>query len=212
MGPLARRQGNWRRVTVIHSMSLPVRDDTPHTYGEYLTWSDEERYELIEGVVYAMTPSPSRTHQRIAGELFRQIADALEEGACEVNIAPLDVRLPQEAESDDAIVTVVQPDVFVVCDPTKLDERGCRGAPDWVMEVISPQSAAHDQIKKLAAYERHGVKEYWLVHPIDRIVFVYCLDGDRYGRPSLHELEGTLSSVAVPGVTIDWDRIVRRFP
>lgn len=193
-------------------MSSPARGNIQHTYGEYLTWSDEQRYELIEGVAYAMTPSPSRTHQRIVGELFRQIADALEEGPCEVNIAPLDVRFPADGESDDAIVTVVQPDLFVVCDPGKLDERGCRGAPDWVIEVISPQSAAHDQITKLATYERHGIKEYWLVHPIDRIVFVYCLEGDRYGRPSLHELKGPLPSAAVPGAMIDWDRAVRHLP
>ncbi len=193
-------------------MSLSVHDKTHHTYGEYLTWSDEQRYELIEGVAYAMTPSPSRTHQRIVGELFRQIADALEEGTCEVNIAPLDVRLPEEGESDDAIVTVVQPDVFVVCDPGKLDERGCRGAPDCVIEVISPQSAAHDQIRKLAIYERHGVKEYWLVHPIDRIVFVYCLESGRYARPSLHEMKGALSPATVPGVTIDWDRALHHLP
>lgn len=192
---------------------MPVRDKTAHyTYGEYLTWSDEQRYELIESVAYAMTPSSGRTHQRIVGELFRQIAEALEEGSCEVNIAPLDVRLAAEGESDIETVTVVQPDVFVVCDPDKLDERGCRGAPDWVIEVISPQSAVHDQIRKLATYERHGVKEYWLVHPIDRIVFVYRLEDDRYGRPSVHELKGTLTSAAVPAATIDWDRAVRHLP
>jgi Uma2 family endonuclease len=194
-------------------MNLPVGDKTPqHTYGEYLTWTDEQRYELIDGVAYAMTPSPSRTHQRIVGELFRQIANALEQGPCEVNIAPLDVRFPAEGDSDADTATVLQPDIFVVCDPEKLDEHGCRGAPDWVIEVISPQSASHDQITKLATYERHGVREYWLVHPIDRIVFVYRLEGACYGRPSVHELKGTLSSASVPGTTIDWDRAVRHLP
>lgn len=193
-------------------MSLPVRDQARHTYSEYLTWSDGERYELIDGIAYAMTPSPSRAHQRIVGNLFRQIADALEASTCEVNIAPLDVRLPQEGECDPDIATVVQPDVFVVCDLAKLDGRGCLGAPDWVIEVISAQSAAYDQIKKLAIYERHGVKEYWIVHPIDRIIFVYRLDGERYARPSIHELKGTLASATVPAVTIDWDRILRRLP
>ena len=100
-----------------------------------------------------------------------------------MNVAPFDVRLPDGDEADEAVAKVVQPDITVVCDPFKLDERGCRGAPDWIIEVLSPTSAGHDQVRKLALYERHGVREYWLAHPDDRIVTVYRLERGAYGRP-----------------------------
>ena len=163
-------------------MNLPIRDTRSHNYGEYLTWPEDRRYELIDGVAYAMSPAPNRSHQQFVLHIARQISDALDGTPCEVNIAPFDVRLPDTGEADEDIQTVVQPDILVVCDQMKLDERGCRGAPDWVIEILSPSSAAHDQINKLAIYERHGVKEYWIVHPTDRIVGVYRLEGVHYGK------------------------------
>ena len=101
-------------------MGLPLRDTQRHTYREYRTWPEDVRYELIDGVAYAMAP-PVCIHQRLLGELYRQIADALEDSPCEVNMAPFDVRLPDVDESDDDILTAVQPDIVVVCDPDKLD-------------------------------------------------------------------------------------------
>lgn len=193
-------------------MSLPLRDSDRHTYGEYLTWPEDQRYELIDGIAYAMSPAPTRSHQRMVVELLRQIADALEGSRCEVNVAPFDVRLPIKDEADDAITTVLQPDLAVVCDSEQLDEQGCRGAPDWVIEVLSPTTAGHDQIKKLAVYERHGVKECWLVHPVDHIVTIYRLEGSDYGRPDVKELQGTLGSQACTAVTIDWTRVLQNLP
>lgn len=193
-------------------MGLPLRDARRHTYGEYLTWPEDVRYELIDGEAYLMAPAPSADHQRLAGGIYRQIADALEGRSCEAFIAPFDVRLPRAGEADDAVDTVVQPDISVVCDPTKIDARGCRGAPDWVIEVLSPTTAAHDLTVKLASYERAGVRECWYVHPADRIVMVYTLDTGRFGRPGIFELVGTLESVALPGVVIDWARVVRPRP
>jgi Uma2 family endonuclease len=183
-----------------------------HTYGDYLTWPGDVRYELIDGEAFCMAPAPTRSHQRLAGEIFRQLADALEGGPCEVNMAPFDVRLPDGDEADEAIATVVQPDLLVVCDPAKLDERGCRGAPDWIVEVLSPGSAGHDQIRKLALYERHGVREYWLAHPVDRVVTVYRLEDGAFACPSVHEMQGSLRCKACPEVEIDWDRVVRGLP
>lgn len=190
-------------------MSLSLRDNLHHTYGEYRQWPEDQRYELIHGIAYAMSPAPSRLHQQFVIHVARQIADALEGGPCELNIAPFDVRLPLENEADEAIDTVVQPDILVVCDPAKLDDRGCRGAPDWVIEIISPGSAAHDQIKKRALYERFGVPEYWIVHPIDRIVTVYFLEKGAYGKPSLHELKDSLSATVLPEATVDWERVLQ---
>ncbi|MGF1643726.1 MAG: Uma2 family endonuclease [Thiotrichales bacterium] len=140
-------------------MGLPPAKHSAHTYGEYLTLPADVRQELIDSEAYAMAPAPTRLHQRMLGELFRQIADALEDSECEVNIAPFDVRLPEADEADAQFVTVVQPDIAVVCDRSKLDDRGCRGAPDWIVEVLSPATAAHDQVRRLALYERHGVGE-----------------------------------------------------
>jgi Uma2 family endonuclease len=107
-----------------------------------------------------------------------------------------------------AVDTVVQPDLSVVCDPTKLDERGCRGAPDWVVEVLSPATASHDLILKRRIYERAGVREYWLVHPTDQVVTVYGQGEHGFGAPEIYELQGCLASKALPRVEIDWQRVL----
>lgn len=190
-------------------MGLPLRDAQRHSYGEYLGWPEDVRYELIDGEAYLMAPAPTVGHQRLVLELARQIADALEGGGREVFVAPFEVRLPRGGEADEQIDTVLQPDLTVVCDPKKIDERGCRGAPDWVIEVLSPATAAHDQTVKLAAFERAGVKECWFVHPTDRIVAVYFLADGVYGRPAISELQGSLAARSVPSVTIDWARALR---
>ena len=189
-------------------MSLPRRDDARHTYGEYLNWRDDIRYELIDGVAYAMAPAPTRVHQEVLLELARQVANALLSKQCQVYVAPFDVRLPKEDEDDEVVDTVVQPDLSVICDPGKLDERGCRGAPDWIVEVLSSATAGHDHIVKRAVYERSGVREYWLVHPVDRIVTVYRLEGGRYGVPEVRELQGRQPVGVLPDIEIDWASFV----
>ncbi len=129
-----------------------------------------------------------------------------------MNVAPFDVRLPDADEANDEIITAVQPDIVVVCDPAKLDTYGCRGAPNLVIEVLSPSTAAHAQTVKLAAYERHRVTEYWLVHPTDRVVTVYSWANGGYGRPVISEFEGLLITNAVPTISIDWARVVAGLP
>ncbi len=189
-------------------MALPRRDALHHTYADYLTWSDGERDELIDGAAYVREPpAPSRFHQELVGELYFQIKLALEGKSCRVYVAPFDVRLPKCGEADDRIDTVVQPDVLAVRDLDKLDDHGMRGAPDWIAEILSPTSASHDQIVKLPIYERAGVPEVWLVHPADRTVTIYRLEGGRYGRPVIVELQGRTAISAIPGVSIDWDRL-----
>lgn len=188
-------------------MGLPKRDTARYTYADYLTWPDEARYELIDGVAYLMAPAPTRVHQELVGEIYFQTRNALEGKPCRAYVAPFDVRLPKAGEADALVDTVVQPDVLVVCDETKLDERGMRGAPDWVVEVLSPSSSGHDQTVKLAAYERAGVPEVWFVHPIDRLIIVYRLQGGTYLRPAIGDLAGQLAVGALDGVRIDWDRL-----
>lgn len=190
-------------------MGLPRRDAAYHTYADYLGWPEDVRYELIDGVAYLMGPAPLRVHQELVGEIFRQAANALEGKPCRAFVAPFDVRLPKGDEADELVDTVVQPDVLVVCDQAKLDTRGMRGAPDWVVEVLSPASSSHDQTVKLAAYERAGVPEVWLVHPTDRVVTVYRLAGGVYGRPVIRELKDKLAVAVLPGISIDWERLPR---
>jgi Uma2 family endonuclease len=190
------------------------RDTHYHTYGDYFTWSRNHGDELINGTAYVREPpSPSYWHQGIVGELYRQAANALEDKPCHVYVAPLDVRLPKSTEEDDQVDTVVQPDVLIVSDLKKLDARGVRGAPDWVAEVLSPSTASHDQTVKLSAYERAGVREVWLIDPIDpidRTLTIYQLEAGYYGRATLLELKGRTQLTAVPGVTIDWARVLAK--
>lgn len=193
-------------------MGLPQRDSKRFTYADYLAWPEPPRRELIDGAAYAMAPAPDLAHQDTVGELFAQVKRALEGTPCRVFVAPVDVRLPKRDEADERIDTVVQPDVFVVCDPAKLDRRGVRGAPDWVVEVLSPGTAAHDMIRKRRAYEQAGVREYWLVHLADRVLTAYHLQGDAYGRPDTQELEGETAVAVLPGVIIEWAPVVRWLP
>lgn len=191
-------------------MGLALRNaNTRYTYADYLTWPEDVRYELIDGLAYAMAPAPLRIHQELLLEVARQTGNALDGKPCRPFIAPFDVRLPRGDEADGEVDTVVQPDLVVVCDRSKLDERGCRGAPDWVVEVLSPSTASHDLILKRRLYERVGVREYWLVHPVDHVVTVYRLHDGSFGAPDIYELKETLAVAILPEVVIDWERALR---
>jgi Uma2 family endonuclease len=190
-------------------MSVLKRDHRRHSYADYLTWSRSHGDELIEGTAYVREPpSPSVSHQVIVGELYLQIRNALQGSSHRVFVAPLDVRLPWSTEADDQIDTVVQPDLLIVSDIQKIDERGVRGAPDWLAEVLSPSTARYDQTIKLAAYERAGVGEVWLIHPVDRTLTIYRLEKGRYGRAAVIELKGHTVLTVVGSITIDWDEIL----
>jgi len=179
------------------------------TYGDYRQWTEDERWELIEGEAYAMSPAPTRTHQTVLLEVVRQIANFLEGKPCQTFVAPFDVRLPEHNEADDEIINIVQPDIVVVCDASKLDEKGCRGAPDWVIEVLSPSTASKDHVRKKSLYERHGVREYWLVHPTDHILTRYLLEGKAFGPAMIEETEGGTRVNVLPGLTIEWGFMAR---
>ena len=193
-------------------MGLALRKEKHYTYADYLTWPDDARYELIDGEAFLMAPAPLIEHQEVAGDVYHQLRNQLDGKPCRPYIAPVDVRLPRADEADAAIDTVVQPDVLVVCDPAKIDRRGVRGAPDWLLEVLSPSTAAHDQIAKRRTYERAGVREYWLVHPGDRTLTVYVLDNGQYGRPEIYELKDATPIGVLPGVSIAWDALSERLP
>jgi Uma2 family endonuclease len=174
------------------------------TYGDYLTWDDDERWELIDGVPYNMSPAPRARHQRTLGELHRQFANWLLGKPCQVFLAPFDVRLPDAGESDDLVETVVQPDLSVICDKKKLDDAGCRGAPDLIVEILSPSTASKDLKVKFERYERAGVQEYWVIEPEGKTVQIFTLGEDGwYGRPRVHAA-GDLAQVGIfPDLEID---------
>jgi len=181
------------------------------TYGDYLAWLDSERWELIEGQPYDMSPAPLRRHQQISIELAAQILIYLRDKSCEVYSAPFDVRLPEKDEADEDIISVVQPDIAVICDESKLDRLGCRGAPDFIVEILSASTAAKDQIQKLALYEKHGVREYWIIHPTDNILSVHLLGKDgKYGAASIYEGKGRLKLNVLPDLEIDLDLVFRK--
>lgn len=191
---------------------MQQRDRQYHTYADYLTWSATSGNELIDGIAYVREPpAPSRLHQEMIVELGRQIANALVgDTGRRAYFAPFDVRLPKGSDADEQIDTVVQPDILIVCNLRKLDDRGMHGAPDWILEVLSPSTASYDRTTKLSAYERAGVPEIWLLNPADRTVTIHRLAGARYAQPVTLALRGQTAIAAVPGVSIDWDRLIAR--
>lgn len=179
----------------------------PHTYGDIRALDDDTRWELIDGQAYAMT-APSWQHQSVVMGLAAQLRRHFSP-RCRVLPAPLDIRLPRGDESDDQIQTVVQPDISVICDRSKLDKRGCRGMPELVIEVLSPSTAGRDHLVKRALYERHGAQQYWLVHPLDRLVTIHrrSQPGQGFGMPELFEARGVVAVDGYEGLQIDWDEV-----
>jgi Uma2 family endonuclease len=187
------------------------RDLQHHTYADYLVWSANSGDELIDGVAYIREPpAPSRLHQEFVVQICHQVTSSLEGKPARAYVAPFDVRLPKDSDVDDQIDTVVQPDVLIVCDLQKLDDRGMRGTPDWVGEVLSPSTATYDRTIKLRAYERAGVPEVWLIDPADGTVTIHRIAGGHYSQPLVLKLEGRTAIAAVPGVSIDWERLTAR--
>ncbi len=193
-------------------MALPeFKVEDRFTYADYLTWDDDQRWELIDGEAFCISPVPNRLHQKWLGELHRQFANYLEERQCEVYLAPFDVRLQDlPGASDEGTLTVVQPDIMVVCDLDKLDDRGIKGAPDLVVEIISPSTAKRDITVKHQLYQRYGVKEYWLLYPNDRTLLVYKLSEEgRYSQPMVFG-EGDIVPVPLLGdLFIDMGKVFR---
>jgi Uma2 family endonuclease len=183
------------------SIDLPIR----YSYADYLSLADNKMRELIDGIIKLMSPAPSSIHQRICGNLFAKMHYFIKKnrGACEVFTAPFDVRLPKNGETDNKqIYNVVQPDICVVCDPSKIDKRGCLGAPDLIVEIQSKYTARYDLTEKYNLYETSGVKEYWVVFPYDGIT-VYLLQPDgKYDKGTNYD-EGKIPVNVLNGCEID---------
>ena len=176
-------------------MPLAQKAEKKFTYADYITWPDGERWELIDGQAYNMTPAPSFRHQKIVFNFASLLRDALKGNPCVAGIAPTDVVL---SESD-----VVQPDVFVVCDEKKITEANIQGAPDLIIEVIPPATALKDKREKKALYEKHGVKEYIIVDPTDQYVERFLLEKDaHYAKGEVFGPMEVFLLVALKGIEI----------
>jgi len=192
-------------------MGLPLKtEDAKFNYKNYLSWPQNERRELIGGAAYDMTPAPAVYHQRILRELFLALGNYLSDKNCEVFSAPFDVRFADKDARDEDVDSVVQPDIVVICDKSKLDERGCAGAPDMIIEILSPATASKDMIQKFKLYESHGVLEYWLVQPLDKTVMVFKSGKDKkFGKPEIYSTENTVKVGIFKDLAIELKRIFK---
>ena len=166
-----------------------------YTYVDYLEWDDDIRYELIDGVPYLMS-APTWQHQEISGNLYLQFKTFLKGKSCKVYYAPFDVRLNADTKDD----TVVQPDIVVICDSSKMMKTGYKGAPDMVIEILSPSTSRYDRTLKFNTYLKSGIHEYWIIDPDTQTLTVHILkDGDYITRPytdkdtvPVHVLDGCI--------------------
>ena len=167
------------------------KTDHKFTYKDYCSWPEDERWELIDGVAYDMSPAPTSRHQRISMIISTNISNWLKGKECEIFSAPFDVLLPAfPLKNEGEIDTIVQPDISVICDPSKIVERGCLGTPDLIVEILSPSTSKKDLNEKFQLYEKHGVKEYWIVDPGNKYIQVFHLQSK--GKESGKYDDGTL--------------------
>ncbi|MCF6240447.1 MAG: Uma2 family endonuclease [Bacteroidales bacterium] len=191
-------------------MELQLDLNKQYTYADYLTWLDDKRRELINGFIKIMTPAPRRIHQEISSYLHRDIANYLRKKSCKVYHAPFDVRLiEKDKTADKEIINVVQPDISVICDLSKLDDRGCLGAPDFIIEILSPSTSKTDLKDKYALYQKFGVKEYWIVFPTEKVIYQYVLEKGKYEQKGIYVEDEPISPHIFPDLSIDLKEVFK---
>lgn len=175
-----------------------------YSYAHYLNWLFEDRLELIKGKIHKMSPAPSRLHQKVSVNMVHAFAGFLKGKSCDVYSAPFDVRFPKKSKADKDIYTVLQPDLCVICDKSKLDDRGCLGAPELVVEILSPGNNKKELLYKYKVYEEFGVKEYWIVSLNDQTILKYTLNEmGRYEPSKLFTLGEEVDSSVLLGFVLN---------
>lgn len=178
-----------------------------YTYADYVKWAFDERLEIIKGKIFKMSPAPGSVHQRISLRLSRWIGDYLEGQQCEAFPAPFDVRIPRLSGNDKEIITVVQPDLCVICDPKKIDGRGCLGAPDIVVEILSPGNNKKELKNKYEVYEEAGVLEYWIIQPEEKTFLKYTLHDGKFQPSRLLTISDIVTTEILPGFLLNLDKL-----
>ncbi len=175
-----------------------------YSYADYLGWNLEDTLELIRGKVYKKAAAaPNRFHQRLSLHIASELFQFLKGKTCEVYEAPFDVRLPTKSIKNEDIFTVVQPDICVICDPKKLDSAGCIGAPDLVVEILSPGNNRKELSLKFDIYEESGVKEYWIVYPIEQSIIIYNLEAGKFKASKPFTAGDIVSSPTILGFQLN---------
>lgn len=186
---------------------MPLAENRHYTLADILGWDEKERYELIDGEP-VMLATPLRIHQKIVSEFNRQLGNFLEGKKCQVYPAPFAVRLFEGAgDLPENTDTMVEPDITVVCDPEKLDDIGCKGAPDFILEVLSPSSQRHDRLVKFNLYQTAGVREYWIADPANRIVQTFLLENGTFTVKELGLADSILRVNVLDGCYIDLSKV-----
>lgn len=173
-----------------------------YTYADYLKWTFQERVELLKGKIYAMS-APSREHQDLSSFIQGELYDYLKGKNCKVYAAPFDVRIPRKLKEDTDIITVLQPDICVICNKSILDAKGCLGAPDIVVEILSPSDSVTELSNKYDIYLEAGVKEYWVVSPQNKTFLMYTLQDGKYMPSRLMVAGHTATSTVLNGFSLD---------
>ncbi len=179
-----------------------------YSYADYLRWTFEDRLELIRGKIFKMTPAPNSYHQELSVIISGELYSFLKGKSYRVFSAPFDVLLPRKGENEDKkIFTVVQPDVCVICDYSKVDIRGCTGAPDIIIEILSPGNNQKELRNKYEVYEESGVSEYWIISPQDKTFLKYTLTKGHYQPSRLMTIGDTITTAILPGFELDLETV-----
>lgn len=173
-----------------------------YTYADYLKWDFEEIVELIKGKIFAKAAAPNRRHQEVSGNMYLEIANFLKGHPCKVYSAPFDVRFSRNPDFTKTY-SVVQPDISVICDLTKLDDKGCWGARDLIVEILSPGNSRVEVQNKYELYEEYGVREYWVVHPTDCTILIYTFIEGKFQPSRLFTSGDQIQSTVIPGFSLD---------
>ncbi len=191
-------------------MAIENVDNKLYTYKDYLSFSDNEYVEIIDGKILAMSPAPSRIHQELIMEISAELRNYIKanKGTCKVYPAPFDVVLIKDNSSELDSTNIIQPDISVICDKNKLNDKGCTGSPDMIVEVVSKFNPGNDYVKKLYLYEKYGVKEYWIVNPMKKNILVYTLTSNGYNEPDVYTFDDKIKVSIFENLEIDFNDII----
>ena len=191
-------------------MAIQQINNKVYTYYDYLNFPNDEFVEIIDGKIFAMSPAPSRIHQELIMEISAELRNYIKSNKeqCKVYPAPFDVVLINENENENDSKNIVQPDISVICDKNKLNDKGCFGSPDMIVKIVSKFNPGNDYVKKLYLYEKYKVKEYWIVNPMKKNILVYTLTESGYNQPDLYTFNDKIKVNIFNNLEIDFNGII----